>query len=128
MPRLLQAATTLIMGVALLFPSLTMAQNSLSDVRCLCVGYLRQVLGINVRGDANTIQPNASIATVVEGDVLLFYYPTTRVHHAAVVTHVKDGYLTISESNYRACTPTTRTIHYLDPTIKGIYRPVVPTF
>lgn len=82
---------------------------------------------MNVRGDAYTLKPNAAMNSIIEGDVLLFYYPTTGVHHAALATKVQDGYITIIETNYNRCKISTRTLHHTDPTIKGVYRPLSPT-
>lgn len=119
-----QRTTTVLLTVALLLIPLLWPKIALgAPLECYCVMYLRERLGVPIRGDAWTIQPNIPINMIVEGDVLVFYYPSTGVYHVGVSTKVKDGFITFAESNYHHCKPSTRTVHYTDPSIKGVYRP-----
>lgn len=103
-----------------------------SDV-CYCVLYLRQELGVDIRGNANTIRANISQAYIEPGDVVLFHYPG--VDHVALITDViqqvlpqRPGiYITIQESNFHHCTPDSRTIPLDDPAIRGIFRAPLST-
>lgn len=95
---------------------------------CECVLYLREMLGVNIHGNAWNIAANIPKDQVKEGDVVLFSYAHTG--HAALITDVVQArperpeiYLTITESNYHHCTPDTRTIPLDDPAIRGFYRP-----
>lgn len=101
-----------------------------SPVTCYCVLYLREVLGINVKGNADQIQPNVPIQDVHVGDVVLLTYGS--VGHAALVTSVQDEVslynqrkitgFTIQESNFYHCQPSMRTIGMSN--VRGIYRPL----
>lgn len=94
-------------------------------VLCQCVLYLRQVLGVDVHGNAWDIAPNVATELARVGDVLLMDYD---VGHAALITHITEPeankiYLTIAESNFHHCTPGTRVVALSDYHIRGIYRP-----
>lgn len=105
-------------------------------VACECVRWLREVQGVNVRGDAVTLRPNEPIQDVVEGDVLLTQYGNVShasvvvdVHRAATVFLDEENFytkvvsVTVKESNYITCTPSTRIIVANDKHIKGVLRP-----
>lgn len=108
-----------------------------APVQCECVRYLREVVGIDVRGDAWTIVPNVRRENLVEGDVLLFDYGGKGKDHAAVIVsfegEVDLGYATapefiyIFETNYKKCTPGYRKVRWDDPSIKGGLRPLSTT-
>lgn len=101
-----------------------------SDV-CYCVLYLRQELGVDIRGNANTIKANIPVNQIKEGDVVLFSYE--KVDHVALISDIIQAtypsrpeiYITIEESNFHHCKKSTRTIPLNDPAIRGIYRPEI---
>ena len=85
-----------------------------TDPNCYCVTYLREVLGINIRGDAKNIIANIDEPMV--GAVVLFDYG-----HAAKIKYRLLDRLIIQESNFEKCTPTERMVMLDDPTIRGYY-------
>lgn len=92
---------------------------------CYCVLWLRQVKGVDVHGDAWTIQPNQPTKFARVGDVLLMDYD---VGHAALITSISEPsedkiYLTITEANFHRCSVDTRVVALSDDHIRGIYRP-----
>lgn len=98
-----------------------------STTTCECVLFLRQVLGVDIHGNADTIDANTPINQIKEGDVLLFSYE--KVDHVALVVDVIQArperpeiYVTIEESNFHHCKQDTRTIPLSDPAIRGLYR------
>lgn len=98
------------------------------SVSCYCVLYLREVLGVDIHGNANTIRGNVPMNQIKEGDVLLFSYD--KADHVAEVLDVIQAnaerpqvYVTIRESNFHRCVPDTRTISLNDPNIRGLFRP-----
>ena len=81
-------------------------------------------MGVNIKGDAKRQVPNADIKFARAGDVLLLSYDQ---EHAALITGFYEGsdiWVTIAESNFYPCKPSTRTIRLNDPTVRGIYRPL----
>lgn len=99
--------------------------DAYASTQCECVLYLRQVLGVNIHGNANTIVANLPSMYVLPGDVLLFHYEY--VDHVALITaiHTVNGQTVydVSESNFHHCTPDTRAVYADDPAIRGVYRP-----
>ena len=105
-----------------------------APVKCECVRYLREIHGINIRGDAWTQRPNIYQGKMQEGDVVILRYG--KVWHVALVagfgeTEVnpnnpttKVPKLRIIETNFVPCTPTAREISWFDEHIVGIYRPM----
>jgi len=83
-------------------------------IECYCVTYLRERLGVNIRGDADSIRPNVD-HPISEG-VVLFNYG-----HAAKIKYVMGDRLLIQESNFKKCTPTERVVMLDDPAIRGFY-------
>lgn len=95
------------------------------SVLCECVLYLRESLGVNIHGDAWTIQPNQPTKFARVGDVVLLDYNES---HVALITGISEPeedkiYLTIDESNFHHCKADTRVIALSDDHIRGIYRP-----
>jgi len=89
---------------------------------------LREVQGVNIKGDAWTLRPNISRWNVDIGDVLLLKYG--KVHHASLVIGFEweEGRQTpthfwVVEANYDRCKVSSRKIEWEDPAIKGIYHP-----
>ena len=100
-------------------------QTWAAPVQCECIRYLREVLAVNVRGDAWTVPVNADVNFARVGDVLLFH---GRIGHGALITGFIEQhgrlYARIAESNYVSCTPGVRVVPLDDPTVRGIYRPL----
>ena len=96
-------------------------------VECYCVLFLRERMGVNIRGDAWTLYPNTERRFARAGDVILFDYGGVGKDHAALITgflEPKEGdiYVKIVESNFKRCKVTTRTVSIYDPTVKGVLR------
>jgi len=90
------------------------------DVKCYCVTWLRQIIGVNIKGDADTIIPNVDRKDVWHGDIILFKY--SNAYHAAQIKEMRpDGYL-VQEANKERCKVTERLILYEDSAIRGFYR------
>ena len=106
-----------------------------APVACECVRALRELAGVNVRGDANTLVPNTTFPDIQPGDVLILRYG--KVYHAAlaIATQKSLEYIddesfynkavavTIQEWNYKPCKGTVRQIVASDSHIVGVYRP-----
>ena|SRR3990167_7865669 len=95
---------------------------------CFCVQYLREVHGVNIKGDAWTLKPNISRWNVDVGDVLLLQYG--KVSHAALVIGFEweEGrqtptYYWIVEANWKRCQVTSRRIAWESSEVRGIYNP-----
>jgi hypothetical protein len=88
-----------------------------------CVRYLREVWGINIKGNANTIVANRPMSDVTLGDVIIFKYPSG-VHHVALIIGYSDagGWLVV-ETNYEPGKETRRNVPTFDPAILGFYHP-----
>lgn len=103
-------------------PTFAFAQS----VECQCVLYLREIMGVNIHGNADTINPNVPDNYVNTGDVILFDYP--HGYHVAAVQKVwmtgETTYIQIAESNFHTCTPDVRTILMTDPAVRGVFRPL----
>lgn len=105
----------------LLAPTVSFA----APIQCECVRYLREVLQVNVKGDAWTLRGNTDIRFARAGDVLL---TDEGPGHAALITGFfepteGDLWVKIAETNFKKCTPGIRTIRLLDPSVRGVYRP-----
>lgn len=90
-------------------------------VECLCVAYLRERLGVPIKGDANTLIPNIPLGDIVIGSVVLFQYEN--VSHAAMIIGLDRDEMTVQEANWRHCKETIRTLKTTDKSVKGFYRP-----
>lgn len=89
-----------------------------------CIEWLREMLGVNVHGDADKIKPNTG--KIERGVVILFTYG-----HGALITRVKDSLVTFHEFNFYGQWDDYRTIDLGDPKqsvkIKGFYDPTILT-
>lgn len=96
------------------------------SVSCYCVLALRELQGIDIRGDAWTQRPNVETQYVRPGDVLLMRYPKS--DHVALVLDVTEPtrdhlYVSIVEYNYHHCQKSYRTLSLDDESIRGVLRP-----
>ena len=124
----MKTLTALVVGVFML-PTFAMA----APVNCECVRYLREVHGINIRGDAVKHRPNLPFENLDVGDVLLMRIGKT-AHDALIVGFeeqvewrgmIAPRYIWITDTNaVKPCTPSTRKIQIDDEDIVGIYRPL----
>ena len=119
--------TTLFVLVVVLAPFTASAYSN----KCECVRFLREEMGVNIKGDARTIFPNASMWNVNYGDVLLLRYG--KVSHAAQVigfTWVEGRQepltMRVIEANYERCKVSIRDIKWNSPEIRGLYKPQPP--
>jgi len=87
------------------------------SAECECVRYIREVLGVNIKGDAHTIKSNTDIP--IKGGVVLLNYDG--IAHVAYVKEVLLDRFIIQESNFKKCTPTERVIKKNDVHITGYY-------
>lgn len=87
-----------------------------------CVKWLREEMGVNIRGDAWTIQPNVFDGTLNTGDVLLLEYGN--ISHASLVLGFVDGKPAIIEANKVRGKVTERIIDFRSETLRGVYRPL----
>lgn len=82
-----------------------------------------------MKGDAWTIMPNADKDFARAGDVLLFNYGGYGEDHAALIVgfveNEKGLQAIIQEANFKRCKAGNRIVAMNDPTVKGIYRPVI---
>jgi len=109
----------------------TMPVMAYAQVECECIRYLREVRGLNVRGDAYTLVPNRNLANAEIRDVLLF--DIGREDHGAEILGfegeqllngiVVPRFIRIIESNFKRCKVTVRTVEWTDPSIKGVLSP-----
>lgn len=99
-----------------------------APVACRCVQWLREVRGIEIKGDAWTI-PAESLKMADVGHVLL---TTEGPGHAAEIIgfrgevqesgYIHPEYIEVIESNYTRCKVGTRLIPWNSPVIRGVYR------
>lgn len=82
---------------------------------CNCYSYVKEVYEDlpNTRTILNNIGDY--------GEVAVFYYPTSGVHHYAVVVDRKDGKITIDETNFKHCQFTRRVISEDYPNLLGFF-------
>ena len=89
------------------------------DIACYCVTYLREVKGLNIRGDADTIVAN--IGYPVVGGVVLFNYNGD--HHASFISAIlPNGNMILHEANKDRCQINVdRVVRQDDEFIRGYY-------
>ena len=87
------------------------------SVYCECVRYLREVLGIKIRGNADSIPVNLTEPEV--GAVIKMKYPNG--YHVALIKYKLIDRLVIQESNYHTCKADERVIMLSDSHIVGYY-------
>lgn len=125
-----RAGATAFLAAVLFLPFYTLA----APVQCECIRWLRQVRGIDIKGNAWEIWPNTAPRNAEIGDVVLFDYGGVGKDHGAEITgfrgemlldgYVVPRYIDIIETNYKSCTPGIRTIEWTDIHIKGVFRPL----
>lgn len=86
-----------------------------------CVTYLREVRGLNVRGDAYTIQPNTPLRYARRGDIILLEYGD--VSHASEIIGFINGEPVVIEANFKRGQVTQRLLTLSKERVRGIYRP-----
>lgn len=86
---------------------------------CSCVNFVKAYLGVKdeIWGWAARITPTDTEPQI--GDVVL---TTEGGGHAAVITDIKDGMLSITEANYFSCRVTSRTLPMNSSKIRGYKR------
>lgn len=101
-----------------LVPTAVYAESS----QCYCVLWLRTVMGVDIRGDADTQSPDIQVRQVQKGDVALFNYGGT--YHAALVVDTMDGdRFRVVEANWKHCQVTDRVVSLYDGALRGFMRP-----
>jgi hypothetical protein len=90
---------------------------------CFCVLWLREKRGLDIHGDAGTIEANVKLADLTIGDVLLLSYAGIE-HAAEVIDYSAAGNPVVIEANYKHCQVTAREIDLSRETVRGVYRPV----
>ena len=91
------------------------------DVRCLCVRFLRTMLGVNIRGDADTIKSNIKMSEAGVGDVILMRYPKS--DHVVKIIGVGPDYWITHSSNYPVpCEERVFNVPFNSKNIRGFYR------
>jgi len=86
-------------------------------IECRCVEWLREVKKYNVKGDADTIQPNTD-KPFSHGVVIQDY---NGVRHVSGIKYILPNRILVEESNFEKCTPTERVIMLDSPNIVGFY-------
>ena len=85
---------------------------------CECVRYLREALGVPIKGDAHTIVPN--VDGPIAGGVVLFNY--NGVYHASYIKWIfPNGNFWVVEGNKEHCAETERPIFRDDLAIRGYW-------
>ena len=94
------------------------ACESIYDYGCSCMLGLRSI-GYAVEGlDAKDLQVNALQGTT--GDLILFYYPSSGVYHAAkILAEFPSGNFLVWECNFVPSTCGERIVLKTDPAIRG---------
>ena len=97
---------------------LNIAESPKNAILCSCIKYLKS-LGLDVGGNnAADLKPNAFSPT--QGDIVLFYYPRNKTHHAAYVKWVfPSGAFFVQETNFKKCEYGERVIFASDPFVIG---------
>lgn len=119
------AFATVLVAVTLILP------NPASALECYCVKFLRDNLGVQIKGDAWTITPNKDTTFMSAGDVLLTYEGQG---HASLITGFegetyRDGmevpaFIRVVEKwPSERCLVRTRLIPWGDPKIRGVFHP-----
>ena len=88
--------------------------------RCSCILYLKNVKGLNIKGNAIDLKPT-HYNDPQHGDVALFRYENG-VGHAAFVEAAMPKAIYVSEWNYKEGKYTERTIMLNNPSIYGYLR------
>ena len=88
------------------------------DSRILCNCYLYTKQLIPSLPSTSTILDNLQLHV---GDVAVFYYPESGLHHYAAVTWTDGWRFSIDEANYRTCQQTNRTLTLEYPRLIGFY-------
>lgn len=127
--NLAKSSVSFIVALATLLPWVTFA----APVQCECIRALREVRGINVRGDAYTIPVTHPLENAVEGDVLLLDMGILD-HGAEIIgfegdqnmgTYIAPQFILVWTANWPLkCGVSIERISWNDPRIKGIYRPL----
>ncbi len=94
-----------------------------SDLECFCVKWLREKMGVPIKGDADTLIPNTPLGDITIGTVVLFDYGN--ISHAAIIIGLHRDEMTVHESNWRHCRETVRTLKLTDPSVMGFYKPAL---
>ena len=88
------------------------------DIACFCVTFLREIKGVNIRGNASDIRPNIDHPLV--GGVVLQKYGD--VYHASYISAIfPNGNLWVEEANKKPCEITSRVIELDDKAIYGYF-------
>ena len=85
---------------------------------CECIRYLREVLGVPIRGNANTVKPNVDRPYV--GGVVLQNLNGT-AHASYIMAILPNGNLWVAEANFNKCVSGTRVIIKDSPQITGYW-------
>ena len=109
-----------------------------APVTCECIRWLREVRGVDIRGDAWTLSPTKPLKNADIGDALLFDYGGKGKDHGAQIIsfegplidrgdYLAPEYINIIEANYNRCKVSYRKVRWDDTSIKGIYRKLPTT-
>ena len=92
----------------------------------MCVAFLRENLGVNIRGDSWTLRPNAKLSEVGIGDVVLIKFGPAKddIHAVMISGYTLDGkQMLLAGSNYPdRCTPSVIAFNFDDQRILGYIR------
>jgi hypothetical protein len=113
------SSTTLAIGDEQREPPLFEGGSSVykDPVECECVRWIREVKGIPIKGNANTIPRTAD--KPYAGGVLLMQYGN--VSHAAFIVAPLPGCILVEQANKERCKVTTECIPYDSKEIRGYY-------
>ena len=121
----MKSLATLFVLVVVLAPFTASAYSN----KCECVRWLREAQGVNIKGNAWEIYPNASMWNIDVGQVLLTQYG--KVSHASLVIGFEwDEWkqtpvnIIVVEANYDRCKVGVRKIAWNSHEIRGVYKPV----
>jgi len=88
------------------------------DIRCFCITYIREVKGVNIRGNAENIISNVDHPLV--GGVVLQKYG--EIYHASFISAIlPSGNMWVEEANKKSCQITSRVLELDDKAIYGYY-------
>ena len=92
-------------------------QKPINEIYCSCIQTAR-LAGVKIpaKTDAEHIEKNSY---PVIGGLILFYYPTTRTYHAAVIKEFKEKGFWVYEGNFKPCEADYRLVSYNDKFITG---------
>ena len=83
-------------------------KNTPDLVYCSCVAYTKTKRPDIPLMDASRFTP--ATTTPFVGAVAVLYYPHSGMHHLAYVEEIGDGYIILSDSNYKPCQITRRKV------------------